>query len=227
MDPLSLPAHLALEQRHQDTLGEQQPCAEIVDRDPDPDRPLPGQAGDRHQPAHALGDLVDARALRVRPALAKAGNAAIDDAWIDLFDRFIIDAEPVFHLRAEILDDDVGLLRQPEKDRLALLALQVERQAPLVAMQVLEIEALAPRAGNIAPRFARRLDLDDIGAPIGELAHRGRPGASMTQIENGKTGERQRSDAHDLDSFLTLYYAGQLSSFGHHRVKNGALLAPE
>ena len=110
---------------------------------------------------------------------------------------FVIDAEPVFHLRAEILDDDVGLLRQLEEDRLAFLGLQIEGQAALVAMQVLEIEPVAPRAGDIAPRLARRLDLDDIGAPIGELADRGRPGAGMTQIENGKTGERQRSDAHD------------------------------
>ena len=65
-------------------------------------------------------------------------------------------------------------------------------------MQVLEIEPVAPRAGHIAAVVAAPLDLDDIGAPIGELAHRRRPGAGMTQIENGEAGERQRSDAHDL-----------------------------
>jgi hypothetical protein len=30
----------------------------------------------------------------------------------------------------------------------------------------------------------------------------------MTEIEDGKAGERQRSDAHDEDPFLKLYYAG-------------------
>ena len=113
------PALLALDQRHQDRLREQQPGAEIVDRDADPHRPLARQAGDRHQPAHALGDLVDPRPLGIGPALAEAGDAAIDDARVDLLDRLVIDAEAEFHLRAEILDDDVGLLRQLQKDRLA------------------------------------------------------------------------------------------------------------
>src|SRR5207248_10134532 len=97
----------------------------------------------------------------------------------------------------EILDDDVSLLRQFEEDRLPLLGLQIEREATLVAVQVLEIEPVAPRAGDIAPRLARLLDLDHIGAPIGELTNRRRPGAGMTQIENGVAGERQRSDAHN------------------------------
>src|SRR4029077_9468206 len=120
------------------------------DREAARPRPLARQPRNRHQPAHALGDLVDARPLGVRPALAEPGNAAVDDARIDLLDRLVIDAEPKFYLRAEILDDDVGLLRQLEEDRLAFLGLQVEGQAAFVAMQFLEIEALAPRAGHIA-----------------------------------------------------------------------------
>src|SRR5258708_15042129 len=58
--------------------------------------------------------LIDAGALRVRPALAEAGDAAIDDARVDLLDRFVIDAEAEFHLRAEVLDDYIGLLRSEE-----------------------------------------------------------------------------------------------------------------
>src|SRR6516165_9864170 len=48
-----------------------------------------------------------------------------------------------------------------------------------------------------SPRLARLLDLDHIGAPIGELANRRRPGAGMTQIEDGKFRQRQSSNAHD------------------------------
>ena len=153
---------------------------------------------------HALSDLINPRALGVGSALAKPGNAAIDDARVDLFYRFVINPEPVFHLRTEILDDHIGLLGQLEKDRLALLGLQVEGQAALVAVQILKVKALASRAGDIAPRFARRLDLDHIGAPIGELAHRCRPGASMTEVENSEAGQRQGSDAHDEVSSLDL-----------------------
>src|SRR3979490_3173545 len=51
---------------------------------------------------------------------------------------------PELYLRGEILDDERGLLRQLEVDRLPFVGLQVDGQAALVAMQVLEIEALAP-----------------------------------------------------------------------------------
>ena len=119
MDPLPLARLLALDQRHQDRLRQQQAGAEIVDRDADPHRPLARQAGDRHQPAHALRDLVDPGPLRIGPGLAEAGDAAIDDARVDLLDRLVIDAEAEFHLGAEILDDDIGLLGQLHKDRLA------------------------------------------------------------------------------------------------------------
>ena len=57
-------------------------------------------------------------------------------------------------------------------------------------MQVLEIGTVAAAAGGIG-LLARLLDLDDVGAPIGELAHRSRPGAMGGQIENGKSVEGQ------------------------------------
>src|SRR5215471_10613351 len=121
--PLPLAAHLALKQGHHNALGEQQPGAEIVDWDADPYRSLTRHTGDRHQPAHTLRDLVDARPLVIGPGLAKAGDAAVDDARIDFPDRLVVDAEPEFYLRAEILDDNIGFLRQLEKYRLALFAL--------------------------------------------------------------------------------------------------------
>jgi len=55
---------------------------------------LSGMAGDRHEPAHALGDLVDPGAALIGSVLAEAGNAAVDDARVDLVHRFVIDAEP-------------------------------------------------------------------------------------------------------------------------------------
>lgn len=45
--------------------------------------------------------------------------------------------------------------------------------------------------GYIFRRYARTwLDLDQVGAPIGELEDRSQTGADMTQIGNGETGER-------------------------------------
>ena len=87
---------------------------------PDAHRPLSRQAGDRHQPAHALGDLVHARPRRVRPALPEPRDAAIDDARIDRRDRVVIDLQPVLHVGTVVLHDHIGLLRQSHEDRVRL-----------------------------------------------------------------------------------------------------------
>ncbi len=110
LDVLALVRFLALEQRDQDAERREQSGAEIGDRNADAHRPLPRQAGDRHQPAHALRDLVEAGPVGVRPVLAEAGNAGIDQARIDLGEGLVVDAEPLFHVGAEILHHDVGLL---------------------------------------------------------------------------------------------------------------------
>ena len=40
--------------------------------------------------------------------------------------------------------------------------------------------------------FQQRIDLDDIGAPIGQLPHAGRPGAHTGQVEHGEAGQGLR-----------------------------------
>src|ERR1019366_3613736 len=50
----------------------------------------------------------------------------------------------------------------------------------------------------------RRLDLDHVGTPIGELAHTGRPGAHPRQIDNLEPGERTCGhDASMADNLAT------------------------
>ena len=83
-----------LEQRHEDAERAEKPGGEIGDRDADAHRPLPGHAGDRHQPAHALRDLVEAGPVAIGPVLAEAGNAGVDEARIDRAQRLVVDAEP-------------------------------------------------------------------------------------------------------------------------------------
>ena len=78
--------------------------------------PWLGQAGDRHQPAHALCDLVDAGTGGVGTGLAEARYAAVDDARIDLGHRIVVDAKSMLHVGAVVLDHDVGLLGQFEED---------------------------------------------------------------------------------------------------------------
>ena len=73
------------------------------------------------------------------------------------------------------------------------LRLQVEREAALVAVQVLEVGSVAPAAGRVDAGAAGRLDLDHVGAPVGELAHRRRSGAVRGEVEHFETVERQAS----------------------------------
>ena len=82
-------------------------------------------------------------------------------------------------------------LGHAQQDGAAGLRFQIERDAALVAMQVLEIAGMARAADRIAGlEPLRRLDLDDVGAPVRELAHAGRARAHARQIENGEAGER-------------------------------------
>ena len=86
------------------------PAREIGDRDADAHRALARQAGDRHQPAHALRDLVEARPLAIGPVLAEARDAGVDEARVERLQALVIDAEPELHVGPVILDHDVGAL---------------------------------------------------------------------------------------------------------------------
>ena len=155
--------------------------------------PMARRAGDRHQPAHALGDLIEARTLVVGAILSEAGDAAIDDTRIDLAHAFVVDAEFCLHVGTKILDDDIGLLRQPPEHGESFGILQVERHRALVAVQVLEVRAMARAARLFAAGILhQRIDLDDIGAPVRELPHAGRPGTDAGKIEHGETGQGLR-----------------------------------
>ena len=132
----------------------------------------------------------------------------------------VVDAEPVLHVRPEILDQHVGLLDEALEHGAPFGRLQVERQAALVAMQVLEIRrrARGPPGESVALERRRRLDLDDVGAPIGELPHGRRAGADPRQIEHEKArqGPRCRLKRHWFSlpglMSLSLYTVGGLST---------------
>ena len=73
---------LPLVQRDEDADGEVEPGRQVGDRDADARRLGAGQPGDAHQPAHALGDLVDAAPVGVRPVLAEAGEGRVDQPGV-------------------------------------------------------------------------------------------------------------------------------------------------
>jgi hypothetical protein len=202
--PLADAGRLTLQQRHQDALGEEDARAQVGDGNAHAHRSLPGNAGDGHEAAHALRDLIHAGPIAIGPALPEAGDAAIDQPRIERAQVLVVDPEPPLDVRSIVLDHDVGLARQPLEDGHALGLAQVQRHRLLVAVQVLEVEPVAVAAHAVAPAAARHLDLDRAGAPVDELTNAGGAGARPRQIEDGEARERQglivRHDDHCLRS---------------------------
>src|SRR5438552_5006030 len=192
MDPLALARALALDQGDEDALREEDARAEVRDGNADAHRPLSRDAGDRHQAPHALRDLVDSRTIAIGAALSEAGDAAVDQARVDRADAFVVDAEPLLHVGAVVLHDDVGVLRELLEDLHGLGIAQVQRHAPLVAVQILEVEPVPIAAHAVSRPPARPPDLDGVGAPVDQLAHARRAGARPREIEDVELRERRR-----------------------------------
>ncbi len=105
-------------------------------------------------------------------------------------------AHPRQHAGSEVLDDDVGLLGDPVEDLLRFRRLEVDRERALVAVPGEEVGALraadpAVVEGHGAEQVAlsRPLDLDDVGAHVGEQLRRERPLQQVAEIEDGDVGE--------------------------------------
>ena len=112
LDPLALAGDLAFQERRENANRAEQPRREVCDGNADPHRTRARGAGDRHQPAHALRDLIETGTLVVGAILAEPGDAAIDNARIDLPYALVVDAKLRLHVGAEVLDHDVGLFRK-------------------------------------------------------------------------------------------------------------------
>src|SRR5262249_23856941 len=112
----------------------------------------------------------------------------------DLLEVLVVDAETLLHVGAEILDHHVGLPHHSPERGEPRLGLEVEGDRALVAVQVLEVGTVARAAGGVAGPFqlGRRLNLDDVGAPVGELAHAGRARAYPGQVQDGEPLKRAR-----------------------------------
>src|SRR5579875_412824 len=76
LDPLPAAGALALDDGEENAHRREDARSAVGHRDADAHGALPGQAGDRHEAAHALGDLVEARPVAIGTALPEAGTLA-------------------------------------------------------------------------------------------------------------------------------------------------------
>ncbi len=163
-------------------------------------------AGEGHEAAHALGDGVVAGALGMRPCLTEAGDRDVHHGRIDRAHRLVAQPELGRHPGQEVLHHDVRPLGQLEGDLGALGPLKVEGDAPLVPVDGGERRAHAVLAAENAQVVAERrpLDLDDVGAEVGE--------------EGGAVRSRDHPrEVEDADAFEHAHAAGTARPRAHSR----------
>ena len=157
-------------------------------------------AGQVHEAAHALRHQVVAGALGVRPVLAEAGDRAIDQPRAFGAQALVVEPELGEPADLEVLDQDVGFGRQLLDDALAFLAFEVDFDRALAAIGGMEI-GRADMAGR--RRLQRRegpttrivtgalaLDLDDVGAKIGQRLPGPGTGQNAGKFKDADTRER-------------------------------------
>jgi hypothetical protein len=156
--------------------------------------------------ARLLDDGVVGWAVAVAPGAAEPHEVAHDEPRIAAAQAFRVKPEPAERRRPHIGDEHVGGGKQPVQRLAAFLALEVERERPLVAVEVHEL------AGQLAGvRFAaegaqevaaRRLHLDDVGAVVGEIERRRRSHHDGGKVDDPNAGKcaahtRIHAGAHD------------------------------
>src|SRR5262249_3423599 len=145
---------------------------------------------------------VVACARRVRPALPEAGDRAIDQARILLAEARIVEAELGEPADLEILDQHVRARGELLDDAPSFCALEIELDRALAPVggvkvggtQVSAVGSLdeggAPAASVVAGAFA--LNLDHVGAQIGENLPRPGPRQDAGKLEHADSGQWPR-----------------------------------
>ena len=193
---------VALVERGDDTVGAVHPGEEVADGDPDALRVVGVGAGERHQAALALGDLVVPGAAALGTVVAEPADPQDDEARVELVQALDGEAEPVEDAGTEVLEEDVGPGHQPRQDVASGVALEVELDGLLVPVAGQEVrghrlvvgpdEGRAP-AARLVTR-TRALDLDDAGTHVAEHHPAVRPGQGTGQVDDDDVVE---GSAHD------------------------------
>ena len=171
---------------------------QVADGDADTLRVVRSRAGQRHQAALALGDLVVPRPAALGAVVAEPADREDHEPWIERVQPLDGKAEPVEHAGPEVLQQDVRPRHELFEQGTPVVGLEVGGHRLLVPVARQEIgadrpvrgvdEGRSPAAGVVAA--VGRLDLHDTGAEVTEH-HRGvRPGERPGEVDDEGAGQR-------------------------------------
>ncbi len=155
-----------------------------------------GSSGGDEQARHAgerLGHRIVSRPLGIGPGLAESADVAADQPRVHRLQAVVRITEAIEHAGTEVADEHVGAADQRVEGAPAERRAQIDREAALVAVVAAEmraVEAAAEAAEGVAA--VRVLDLDDVGAEVGEHHPGQRPGDHGRQLDDPDAGKRRR-----------------------------------
>ena len=156
-------------------------------------RPVGPFTGEAHDPAHGLGHQIEAAAMLVGAGASKTRQRAVDQRGMVPGDVGVTEAELVHDAGAEILHQHVRRSDQAPQYPGAARLLEVERDALLVAVhhQERRRHVADPGRNHVAGVVAGRdlLDLDHLGAHVGEHQGAGRTRHDVREVDNLQSGQ--------------------------------------
>ena len=152
-----------------------------------------GFSGNFHQPAHRLGDHIEAGFVRQRAGAPETGYARQDQPWIDAVQGIPVETHFLQCARHIIFDQHIGLAQQIPEYVLALVRPEVQGQAALVAVKDHGVERFAFNERCVTAAVlaaARRLNLDDIGSHVAQQHRAVRPGDIARYVQHADAIQR-------------------------------------
>jgi len=201
IDVGALARALTPKQRASDRERAEHAAGEIGHRQAHTDRPSAGLAGDGHRAAHRLEREVERRPVTIWPVLSVGRDGADDDPLVQRPELRVGQAEPLHDARPEVLPDDVRLPHEIVEHLAAAVARQIERERLLVTVDRQEVRRLAvgqERRPHDPHRVAAVgvLDLDDLGAQVGEQHRAVRAGQHPGKVQHANAFEELHVDSY-------------------------------
>ena len=131
------------------------------------------------------GRLVGAGQRGPRPLLV-APRVAVHEPGEAGRQRLVVEAQPCGGARPPVGGDDVGAVEEPVEDRAALGVLEVQGDAALAPV------GAEAHVGAGPVRVVQRVDLDDVGAQVGEDPPGEGAGDAEAEVDHADAGQRVR-----------------------------------